>query len=337
MEIHVTAPNRIDVAGGTTDIYPLFLLMDGGFTVNVAVNVLSRVTLRTSGARSIKVFSKDLNERAEAGSPAELPLDGPLGLICRAVRAVPPGSPVEIITENEAPKGSGLGASSALLIALLTGLLTLGGKKIPPKELINLAANIETSVIRVPAGLQDYIAALLGGVSRIDFGYEGFRRETVSGSEAIARQIERWTVLSYTGEGRFSGMNNWEVTKDFIDGQGDVREKLTAIRDVARRAGELISSGDMEQLAAAVLEEWDFRRALAPGVSTPRIESMAAAATNAGALATKVCGAGGGGCMLTMAPPERRPAVEQAIERAGGKVLDFSISLAGVQVTSVGH
>jgi len=330
MEVTVTAPNRIDLAGGTTDLYPLYLLMDGGYTVNLAISLDSRVILRDLDRSSIRIISKDLEESAETHSPEGLPLDGPLGLIGRAVRALPPETGVEIVTRNGAPAGSGLGASSALLVALLKGLLELRSDKGDPRSIIDLAVNIETTAIGVPAGKQDHIAAVYGGVSLIDFGYRDFVRHTVSEEYNAHERLEEMIVLSYTGEGRFSGMNNWEITKGFIDNVGGIRENLLQIRDVARQVGRTVLSGEWDDLGPLVAQEWRLRRMLAPGVSTPRIESIMTAASAAGALANKICGAGGGGCMMTLVASPRRHAVEMAVIDAGGEIIPFKIDRAGL-------
>jgi D-glycero-alpha-D-manno-heptose-7-phosphate kinase len=140
-------------------------------------------------------------------------------------------------------------------------------------------------------------------------------------------------VLSYTGEGRFSGMNNWEVTKGFIDNLGDIRGNLLQIRDVARKLGRTLLFGEWENLGPLVAQEWQLRRMLAPGVSTPRIESIMAAAAASGALASKICGAGGGGCMLSVVEPSRRYSVEKAIFDTGGEVIPFKVDRAGLVAT----
>ena len=333
MEITVTSPNRIDLAGGTTDLYPLYLLMEGGHTVNLAITLSSRVILRELDGSAICIISEDLKESVEASKPGGLPLDGPLGLVGRAVRAVPPKTGLEIVTRNEAPAGSGLGASSALLVALLEGLLELRSEKEDPRNIIDLAVNIETAAIGVPAGKQDHIASVYGGISLIDFGYRHFVRQTVSEGYAAHERLEEMIVLSYTGEGRFSGMNNWEITKGFIDNVGGIRDNLLQIRDVARQVGRTVLSGAWGDLGPLVAQEWRLRRMLAPGVSTPRIESIMAAATAAGSLASKICGAGGGGCMMTLVAPPRRNAVERAVIDAGGEVIPFKIDRMGLRST----
>jgi D-glycero-alpha-D-manno-heptose-7-phosphate kinase len=333
MEITVTAPNRIDLAGGTTDLYPLYLLMDGGYTVNVAISLNSRVILRGLDRPGIRIISEDLEKSVEAPNTAGLPVDGPLGLIGRAVRVMPPTTGVEIVTRNGAPAGSGLGASSALLVALLKGLLKIRSDQEDPRSIIDLAVNIETTAIGVPAGKQDHIAAVYGGVSLIDFGYRDFTRQTVPEGHTTHERLEEMIVLSYTGGGRFSGMNNWEITKGFIDNVGGIRENLLQIRDVAREVGRTLLSGEWDDLGPLVAREWRLRRMLAPGVSTPRIESIMSAASAAGALASKICGAGGGGCMMTLVSSPRRHAVERAVIDAGGEIIPFKIDRAGLMST----
>ena len=199
MDLVVSAPNRIDLAGGTTDIYPLYLLMDGGFTVNVAITVDSTVTFRSQSVAGIRIMSEDLGEKITVPEASLLPRDGPLGLIARAVQAISPVGSYEITTLNKAPKGSGLGASSALLVALLSGLFKLSKKQESPRAIVELATNIETSLIGVPAGQQDYIAAMHGGVSIIEFGNKTSEKDVEDLKillEDISKRYNfRWSVF----------------------------------------------------------------------------------------------------------------------------------------------
>ena len=332
MEITATAPNRVDLAGGTTDIHPLYLLMEGGCTVNVAVNVRSRVSLRTLDESKIRIISEDMGGSLEAWSPAELPLDGPMGLIGRAVRAAPPEHGIEMVTLNEAPAGSGLGASSALLVAALAVLLKLRGEDYSPRDIIHLATNVETAAIGVPTGKQDHVAAVYGGISLIEFGFRDFARRTIRSESKAPEYLGQTLVLTYTGQGHFSAVNNWEITKRFIDNDKEVKAKLLRIRDIARAVYHALDENRFNDIPMLVQQEWEVRRTLAPGVSTPRIESLAAAAFKAGALASKICGAGGGGCMITLVPEEKRAAVSESLEAAGGRIMPFEIDKQGLVV-----
>jgi D-glycero-alpha-D-manno-heptose-7-phosphate kinase len=332
MEVRVTAPNRIDLAGGTTDLYPLFLFMDGGGTVNAAISVFSTVSLRTVHPHHVRIVSEDLNEWVEASHPQGLPIEGPLGMIGRAVRAVSPSTGLEIVTRNDAPPGSGLGASSALLVALLTGLFAVKGQQLQPRELVDYAVHVETAALGVPAGSQDHIAATYGGLTVMDFGYRGFDRKPCSNDPQLVLRLEDSLILSYTGQGRFSGMNNWEVFRGYIDKEPGIPEKLADIRNVARRLAEALQSGRFEQVPLLIDREWRIRRSLAPGISSPTTEAIMTAARSAGASASKVCGAGGGGCMITVAEPDRRAAVESAMVDAGATLMPFHIVPHGVKV-----
>src|SRR5215204_3702429 len=102
--------------------------------------------------------------------------------------------------------------------------------------------------------------------------------------------------------------NNWEITKKHIDGDKHVFDCFERIRDTAVTMRAALEEGDWDAVGAAIAEEWDNRKRLAPGVTTPGIEDLIARATAAGATAAKVCGAGGGGCLFVYGPPDKREA-----------------------------
>ncbi|MGC8660555.1 MAG: GHMP kinase, partial [Desulfomonilaceae bacterium] len=100
MRIQVSAPNRIDIAGGTTDLYPLYLLMYGGFTVNVAITVPSTVTLTTIDDSRFRLCSEDLGESFECHRLEDLPVTGPLGLLGLTLKQFPPPKGLSVTTNN---------------------------------------------------------------------------------------------------------------------------------------------------------------------------------------------------------------------------------------------
>lgn len=333
MSIEVIAPNRIDLAGGTTDLYPVYLFMDGGFTVNAAISVQSKTVLKTINEPEIRIKSQDLDASTVLDLSLKGDSKGPLSLVIKALKAFPPTTGLEILTENQAPRGSGLGASSALLISLICALAKLRNEKWTHSQIIHYAADVETSLIGVPAGKQDHIAAFYGGISFIEFGYTGFSRKTCKNEHDVSRALEEMIILSYTGEGRFSGMNNWDVTRNVIESVGDVKSKLIQIRDVAIQLAKAIDKRDWDETANLMDAEWNLRKSLAPGVSTPAIDSIMRAASQSGALASKICGAGGGGCMITMVRPKHRVAVEKSISETGGSLIPFKIADQGANTT----
>jgi D-glycero-alpha-D-manno-heptose-7-phosphate kinase len=330
MRVDVSAPNRIDLAGGTTDLYPLYLLMSGGFTVNVAINVKSRVTLIETDDQVYRLCSEDLKQSFETDNLDDLPISGPLGLLGLSLLHFPPLRGLNVTTCNDAPPGSGLGASSALTVALISGLLKTRHEELSPTEIVQIAADIETALIGVPAGKQDHIAALYGGMSLINFGFKGYARRGYDKSNLNLDHLQDMIILTYTGAGRFSGMNNWEITKKFIDGDQSTRSKLLDIRKVALEMRKVVEMGDWDSLGKLVNAEWNLRRSLAPGVSNPTIDSMILAAGSAGAIASKVCGAGGGGCMFTLTSPVKRSSVEKALCDQGATIMNFEFDSHGV-------
>jgi D-glycero-alpha-D-manno-heptose-7-phosphate kinase len=181
----------------------------------------------------------------------------------------------------------------------------------------------------VPTGAQDYRPALYGGVSAVELGVTGVHRVALP---VEAGELGRHVVLAYTGASRNSGINNWDVTKRHIDGDQEVQKRFSRICEVAIAMRAALESGDWPEVGRQVAAEWENRKGLAPGVTTPAIDGMLEAARRAGAWSGKVCGAGGGGCLFCIGPPERVPAIAQALREAGARVLDFSVEEEGLRV-----
>jgi D-glycero-alpha-D-manno-heptose-7-phosphate kinase len=331
--IRSTAPARIDLAGGTLDIPPLYLFEEFGLTVNAAINMGSEVTVTLRDDCEIHMTAADLGVSQTAPCLAELDLHGSLPLLARAVRHYLKGfdGGIDVVTRNKAPKGSGLGASSCLLMTLSGALNHLTGKGLSKKEMVHVASHLEAQVIGIPTGLQDYFAAAFGGVNALWFE-PGEDRVEGLGDEAI-EELNQRIVLSYTGETRFSGTSNWIMMCRYIDNADGERDRLRAIKRTAIEMRDAIARRDWEHFAAQVAEEWDNRRNLARGVTTPRIDAMMASAASNGALASKICGAGGGGCMISVIRPEDREPVNAAITAAGGHVLPFQVEKQGLTIT----
>lgn len=332
MQIVATAPNRIDLAGGTLDIYPLYLFEEGGITVNTAIDVMSTVRLRTRPDREIHLYSEDTKQELVAQDLDRLPTDKELSLVARVVRHYRPKAGLEIVTQNDAPKGSGLGASSALLIALSGALNKLNGDPLSPHEIIQVGANLEAQCIGIPTGKQDYYAAMYGAVNALWFQVDCDEVEPLLLNEEALEQLEDSMILSFTGEPHFSAVTNWGMLKAYIEKQGDTVARMREIKQTALAMRQALLDADTRQLAQLVNQEWDNRRHLAEGVSTPQIERIMDAATRAGAWASKICGAGGGGCMITLAPPENRDQIINAIRSQNARIMPFTISRRGLTV-----
>jgi len=189
--------------------------------------------------------------------------------------------------------------------------------------------NVECQTIRVPTGVQDYRPALYGGIAAIELRVDRIARVAL---DVDARDLERRVVLAYTGAPRNSGTNNWEITKRHLDGDRHIFDCFERIRDTAAAMRIALEQGDWDAVGRHVAIEWENRKRLAPGVTTPEIEALMSRAMGAGATAAKVCGAGGGGCLFCYGPPARREAIVDALVAGGARVLDYRIETEGLRV-----
>lgn len=335
MKITATVPTRIDLAGGTLDVYPLYLFEGGGLTLNAAINVLAQATIETRDDDRIVIISSDLGLREEHHALDTMPLGEGLDLARRAVAYMRPDTGVSITMESKAPKGSGLGASSALLMALLHALNAMRGEKrrLTSAEILDLGANLEAQVIGIPTGKQDYFPPIWGGVSALWFEVDGWRVESLSETRALVPWLNERVVVSYTNIPHDSAITNWAMLKRYIEREGDAVARMRDIKAIATAMREALCALDHNAFVQLLDEEWQLRRGLAEGVSTPEIERCIAAARDAGADASKICGAGGGGCMITAADPARLPQVRGALARAGAQVMDAHVVSEGLRLT----
>jgi D-glycero-alpha-D-manno-heptose-7-phosphate kinase len=332
--IETSAPTRVDLAGGTVDIWPLYLFHENAVTVNFAINLPARCRLRSRSDRTIVLRSIDTAESAEFGSLAELRTSPKLRMLARLVYFFAPDSGLEMVTECTAPAGSGLAGSSALNIAICGALNAFTGAGHDPRTLIEIAKNVEAQVIDVPTGDQDFYPPTYGGVSAVHLTPRGVWREEIDvDPERLAERL----VLVFSGQQRNSGINNWEVEKRHIDGDRRVFDAFEGIVRAANRMAAALRAGDLDGIDGALDEEWSNRRQLADGIATPEIDRIITRARALGAGSAKICGAGGGGCLVLSVPEGQRGAIEAALRGDGVAVIDYAIARRGLELSVSGE
>jgi D-glycero-alpha-D-manno-heptose-7-phosphate kinase len=329
--VEARAPTRVDLAGGTLDIHPIYLLEDDVWTVNAAIEVPVRVRLAPARA-GFTINSTDLGQRVSAPSLDALPLDGPLDLVCRVLRHAAPRPGLSVTLASSAPQGSGLGASSALLVTLLAALDRRERRSRPAHDLVLTAWRLEAQSLRTLTGRQDYLAAVHGGINAIHFGTGGDHVRPLGRGAALRRALQERLVIAYTGRPHSSGLTNWGVVRSYLDGAASTVNHLRSVAEVARRMRGALLAQDLDAAGRLLAEEWSHRRELAPGVSTPVIERAMAVARRHGAVAGKACGAGGGGCVLFFVRSGAKRYCEAALRTAGFAVLPSRIAQAGLTV-----
>lgn len=336
MEITARVPMRIDLAGGTLDVYPLYVFEGGGLTVNAAIDVMATASVRTREDATIRIVSRDLDVVEVVPSLDALTFGTPLDLVRRALAYYRPETGLDIIVESEAPQGSGLGASSALLMALSHCLSRLTGKGLSAGQIIDVGANIEAQTIGIPTGKQDYFPPVYGGVCAIWFHLDGWKLEqlgtSAAPSDGLITALNERLIVSYTGIPHRSAVTNWAMLRRYIEREGDTVARLRDIKQIAVAMRAALAEADMDAFCRLLREEWSLRRGLAEGVSTPAVEAIMAAAAEAGALASKICGAGGGGCMITAVRPGEQARVRAALSAAGAQVMPARVTADGLRL-----
>ncbi len=328
-----TAPCRADLAGGTIDIWPLYLFHPGAVSVNLALNIQTGCCITPRGDREIHLRSHDTGRDESFASPDALlsassyahPLAGYL------VRFFQPSAGFVLETYSESPAGAGISGSSALMIAATAALARFTNRQLDLEQIRVIAQNVEAQLIRVPTGCQDYYPAMYGGVNAIHLDAGGIRREQIA---VPLDEINQRFVLFYTGAPRQSGINNWEVFKQHIDGDERVIRNFAEIARIAQSMQRALAAQDWVSVEELIAEEWKLRRTNAPGISTPVIDKLIEVALCSGARSAKVCGAGGGGCVIALIEKGTRSRVEEAIREHGGEPLNFQVSTEGLRFHS---
>ncbi len=331
LRVEARAPTRIDLAGGTLDIWPLYLFHPGAVTVNCAITLYATCTVETLRGTEIVLVSHDTRRAERFASVRALSRARRyrLPLLAELVRFFMPRTGLRLTTDSQAPAGAGIGGSSAMAVAICAALDRLTGAGRGRIDWIHLSRDIEAIVIGVPTGTQDHYPAAFGGASVIHLEPGSERREPLC---LDLHELERRLVLCYTGRPRQSGINNWRVFQAHISHDGRVWRSLEQITTVARAMRVALEKPDWSEVGRLVRDEWEFRRRNLPTMSTPTIDRIIGQARRAGALGGKVCGAGGGGCVALMIEPGARGRVEAAVLDAGGQLLPIRLDRRGVRV-----
>lgn len=333
MRIESKAPTRVDLAGATLDIWPLYLFHPGALTINAAITRYAACTIesRPFGDQHIRLLSRDTRREESFASFSEMERARKynLPLLAEIAKFFRPQGGFTLTTDSEAPAGAGIGGSSAMAVAICAALdrFTSAGRS--RADWIHISRDAEAIVIKVPTGTQDHYPPAFGGAAAIELPPGGERRAEL---RVDLDELERRIVLCYTGKPRQSGINNWAVFQAQIDGNKSVHRNLARISEVAQKMRVALEKADWNETGRLMREEWTFRKKNLPTISTKTIDRIIENARRKGALAGKVCGAGGGGCVVLLIEPEAREHVEQAVAAAGGELLPMRLDRSGVQV-----
>ncbi|MCS6955243.1 MAG: hypothetical protein NZM44_02675 [Candidatus Calescibacterium sp.] len=331
MVIESRAPNRIDLCGGTLDIFPLYILLGLSVVVNVSIGIYSHCILENIEEDVLEIKIKDLGKFYKVSNLEQIRNNIDTMLVYEVIKAFKLDNyrGYRITTFNEAPLKSGLGASSSLLITIIKNLLKTNKvlhSSFNDYDIIDFASFIEARVLHTLTGKQDYIAAIYGGINAIFFDKNQFVIERIN-SDKLINQLENHVILAYSGFEHESGNLNWAVLKAVLDKDKETIDKLSRIQEISEDIYEIISLYDMEKLGNLIKQEWNIRKTLSVNHTNQYIEEFCGAIDKY-CWGYKLCGAAGGGTILILT--DKHSEVRKVIKEFGLTELKFCIDNSGL-------
>jgi len=321
-------PLRISFVGGGTDL-PEFSEKHGGAVVSTAIDKWVHVVVAPRFEGDVRV-SYSRTEIVDSAAEVEHEL------VREAMRAAGIPRGVEIVTLADVPShGTGLGSSSSVTVGVLNALYAFQGVYRSPHRLAHEAGLIEIEVLGKPIGLQDQYAAAVGGFNFIEFlpNGGGVRVEPIICPPETLRGLQRSLLLFFTGRER-SAADVLSVQRRATQ-DGSATDALKRMRDLAFELRERLGAGEVTAFADLLSKNWELKRALVDGISDETVDGWYDRALNAGAAAGKLLGAGAGGFLLLVAPPERHDAVRVALQELREVPLRFAAR--GTQIAVLGR
>jgi D-glycero-alpha-D-manno-heptose-7-phosphate kinase len=329
--ILATAPLRISFVGGGTD-FPHYFERHGGAVLSATIDHAARVRLVPRSDRQVRIRSLDLGHLVEYHLEEGPEYDGVMDLPKAAIARMGVDSGLDVDIESDAPPGSGLGGSSALVTACVAALAMLTDRRLAPTELARLAYGIERKDLGIAGGWQDQFAAAFGGFNLIEFASDGVTVMPLELTEEALASLRTHLLLCYTGHVRTDlGLINDQI-RMYEDGREDTIVGMKQLHAMAYEMKFEIEAGNLERLGPLLREAFESKKLMNPNITRGTlIERLFEVATGAGASGGKICGAGGGGYLLLACEPETQPAVREALERLGGQFAHFAFRRAGAE------
>jgi D-glycero-alpha-D-manno-heptose-7-phosphate kinase len=348
IQIISEAPTRLDLAGGTIDIWPLSQLIDHPFCINISVSLPAKTTLNFQGPDEKPKFILESTDQklVEEHTWQSLDKSKSLRLVALLLKKfwTPERGGLHLVTHATAPAGSGLGGSSCLattiLYSIFTLIRTLDGEKTSKKPsakdrqlLVESCRDIEARVIHAPTGVQDYWGAIQGGVNYYHF--DTGRTHIREIDKKCVKGLDDHLLLFYSGQSRASALNNWKVFESVFNGNEKLLSDLEKIGRLAFEVGTALENGDVEKALQLSEQEWILRKSMWPDIETVATKEVDRVARRHGAIFSRVGGAGGGGVVGVFAPPEKHSAIIDACTKNERiRFLDAKISADGLQTTT---
>ncbi|MDF2529382.1 MAG: D-glycero-D-manno-heptose 1-phosphate kinase [Gammaproteobacteria bacterium] len=335
--VRARAPLRLGLAGGGSDVSP-YSDEYGGYVLNATIDKFAYATIIPNKENKIVlnaadrgiVWSCELTDCIQ-NAPKELQLLA--GTYNRIIKDFCAGQAlaVSVTTHSEAPPGSGLGSSSTMVVALVQAYAELLKLPLGEYEIAHLAYEIERRDLGLLGGKQDQYAAAFGGVNFMEFYANRVIVNPLRVKPWIVSELESQLLLFYTGVSRESAYIIDEQQQNMIKHDAGSIEALHLVKAEAVRMKEAILKGDFSMLASSMNTSWQAKKKMASKISNSSIDAIYDAVIRSGAYAGKVSGAGGGGFMMFLVDPNRKPQVIKTLSQFSGQIITCTLTHYGVQ------
>ncbi|MGQ9582049.1 MAG: GHMP family kinase ATP-binding protein [Thermoplasmatota archaeon] len=334
MLIRSRAPLRISFCGGGTDVPP-YPQERGGLVLSATINKYAYATLIPCAGRGVEVRSLDYNVVASYDTPSDLIYNGELDLVKASLKRMHARGGMRLFLHSDAPPGSGLGSSSTMAVALVGLLRHYLKRPMTDYEIAEMAYEIERRELGVSGGMQDQYAAAFGGFNLIEFNPTNVVVNPLRVPEDCLNELEYHLVLCYTGRTRLSANILRDQVRSYMERKRTVMDALDRMKALTIEMKNALLTGKLEEFGALMHEAWLEKKKLARRISSVEIDRMYELARRKGALGGKILGAGGGGYLVLYCDFERKHIVTEALERAGGEVVEFGFEPQGLRTWEV--
>jgi D-glycero-alpha-D-manno-heptose-7-phosphate kinase len=338
MLIRAKAPLRISFAGGGTDVPP-FPQQEGGCVLNATINLYAYGTLRPRQDHQICIESLDFGVSVSYSIEEKLIYDGKLDLVKAAILKLGGNNSTgfDLFLHTDVPPGSGLGASSAVMVALVGLLKEFKNFPLTDYEIADLAYVVERKELGIQGGLQDQYAAAFGGFNYLEFLPDRVVVNPLKISPDVINELQYNLLLCYTGQTRLSAGIIEDQVKRYEHREAGT---LQALRELKRQAVEMrnaLLQRRLDTFGAMLHEQWQHKKKMSPMITDPRLDALYETARQHGALGGKISGAGGGGYMLLYCQFDKKHKVAEKLRELGCTITDFAFEPSGLQVWKVDH
>jgi D-glycero-alpha-D-manno-heptose-7-phosphate kinase len=332
MKIRAKAPLRISFAGGGTDVPP-YPQIHGGCVLNATIDSFAWGSLRPRQDRRIGIESADLNLHVEFSVNDELQMDGTLDLAKAAIKRLGALKSLgfDIFLRSDAPPGSGLGSSSALVVALVGLVREFRNLPLGSYEVADEAFLIERKDLQITGGLQDQYAASFGGFNFMEFQKECVIVNPLRVHRSTINELEHNLLLCYTGKTRRSDQIIDDQTSRLVASQPDTVQALSSQKDLAVAMKNALLTNRLNDFGDLLDSAWRAKKNMSDRISNAQIDEMYEEARKYGALGGKITGAGGGGYMMFYCEFEKKHRVADRLRSLGAVPTEFAFENEGLQ------